>query len=82
MKDIWELVNFSTTIPIVLPFWLKISSPIIKSEVVPVAPLMEERTIKGADGFDVFEDSKIPWISMMSGKFNEIFLSWTLVPYA
>ena len=45
-----------------------------------VGPLIEERTIFGAEGFAVSADSKIPCISTISGVFNEIFLSWTLVP--
>jgi hypothetical protein len=52
----------------------------MRSNVVLVGPLMDERTIFGADGLVVSADSKMPCISMMSGTFNEIFLSCTLVP--
>ena len=63
-----------------LPFWPIIFSPIIKSDVVLVGPLIEDNTIVGAEGFAVSADSKIPWILIISGVFNEIFLSCTLVP--
>ena len=82
IKTICDEVNFSATMPIVFPFSLKISSPIIKSDVVFVGPLIYERTIFGAEGFAVSADSKIPWSSIISGVFNEIFWSSTLVPKA
>ena len=68
--------------PITFPPCVTISSPIIKSDVVLVGPLIDERTIFGAEGFAVSADSKILWISIISGVFNEIILSCTLVPKA
>ena len=44
----------------VIPFCPKISSPIIRSDVVFVGPIIEERTIFGAEGFVVSADSKMP----------------------
>ena len=56
------------------------NSPTIYSAVVVDALKIEDNTSLGADASVVSDDSNIPCISIISGVFNEIKLSSTLVP--
>jgi len=60
MNDIFVSLILSATIataPLVCPISF---SPMIRSDVVAVGPLIEERTTVGADALEVSADSKIP----------------------
>ena len=78
---IWLSFKISATIavaPVVCP--IKVS-PMIKSVVLPLGPLIAEKIAVGADGSVLSYDSNIPCNSIISALFNDIKSSWTLVPY-
>ena len=54
---IWLSVNFSVYTALAPDDWPTINSPIIKSEVLPVKPLIADNVAWGADAADVFVDS-------------------------
>ena len=56
-------------------------SPISKSPVFPVPPVRDVNFIWGAEASLESVDSYIAWILIISGTFNAIVSSWTLVPY-
>ena len=71
----------TATAPLVCP---TINSPMVISPVEALGPFNWARDISGEpklasvkSGSDV---SYIPWIWIISGTFNDIILSWTLVP--
>ena len=72
--------GFSTTNPTALLANPVIFSPIIKSELFPLGPSYAVKVKAGRSGSPASFDSMTASNSIASATFNEIFLSWTLVP--
>ena len=92
ISPILNLVSLRYAIPILVEFIISatiatppsvdiISSPTVKSAVVPLGPDNEDNVIDGRSGSVISFDSYIPITLSTSGTFKQISLSSTLVPY-
>ena len=81
INEHWVSVIFSAYTPIASDVSPTNFSPIKQSVIFAAGPVNEANVDLGADASDVSTDSNTPRISIISPQFNEISLSWTLLPY-